>query len=265
MSEMPQYIPGVPCWVDTLQTDPVAATAFYGELFDWTFTGPGPMPEGGNYFVAQLKGRDVAGLASLPPDVPQPVWTAYVLVDDLDAACKRARAAKGIVLAPPTDVGPAGAFAVFCDPTGGIIGAWRARERSGAQAVNEPSAWTMNQLTTSDTQSAATFYRAVFGWEVEPFGPGGAMLLFRLPGYVGGVPQQPVPRDVVAVMAEAHGAGANAAAYWSVDFRVGNVDETVERTARLGGAFVVPAFNTPFSRNAVLRDPQGAVFSIHSV
>jgi hypothetical protein len=43
----------------------------------------------------------------------------------------------------------------------------------------------------------------VFGWTTETFDTGGGEVeLFRLPGYLGGEPQQPVRRDVVAVMVE---------------------------------------------------------------
>jgi hypothetical protein len=34
MSERDGYEPGVPCWVATIQPDPEAAAAFYGELFE---------------------------------------------------------------------------------------------------------------------------------------------------------------------------------------------------------------------------------------
>ena len=35
MSEQDRYIPGVPCWVETLQPDAQAARDFYGALFHW--------------------------------------------------------------------------------------------------------------------------------------------------------------------------------------------------------------------------------------
>ena len=41
MSERDHYEPGVPCWVDTVQPDPVAAGSFYGELLGWELFGPG--------------------------------------------------------------------------------------------------------------------------------------------------------------------------------------------------------------------------------
>ena len=67
MSERDQYPAGVPCWVETLQPDPQAALDFYGPLFDWEFAGPGPVPGDppGKYFVARVRGRDVAGIGSI--------------------------------------------------------------------------------------------------------------------------------------------------------------------------------------------------------
>jgi hypothetical protein len=35
MSDRDGYEPGVPCWVATIEPDPEAAAAFYGELFGW--------------------------------------------------------------------------------------------------------------------------------------------------------------------------------------------------------------------------------------
>ena len=56
----------------------------------------------------------------------------------------------------------------------------------------------MSTLHTTDPDRAMAFYNAVFGWHAEAFGPsGGQVTLCRLPGYVGGEPQQPVARDVV--------------------------------------------------------------------
>jgi len=68
MSEREEYPAGVPCWVETLQPDPRAARDFDGPLFGWEFAGPGFMPGDlpGEYFVARVEGRDVAGIGSLP-------------------------------------------------------------------------------------------------------------------------------------------------------------------------------------------------------
>jgi predicted enzyme related to lactoylglutathione lyase len=267
MSEHATYPPGAPCWVETLQPDLPAALDFYGTLFGWEFAGPGPMPGDlpGEYFVGRLEGRDVAGIGSLPDlgAPPVPSWNTYIRVAAADDAVERAKAAGASLLAGPLDALPAGRLAVLIDPVGAAFCVWEAHAREGAQLVNEPGTWTMSSLHASDAEAAKAFYGSLFGWQPEPFGPPDAPItLWRLPGYVGGEPQQPVPRDVVAVMAPTGDAAAGVPPHWNVNLRVADVDATVEHAARLGGRVIMPALDTPGFRNAVLGDPQGAVFSI---
>jgi predicted enzyme related to lactoylglutathione lyase len=270
MSERDDYPPGVPCWVDTLQPDPETAMAFYGDLFGWEFKGPGGMPGNppGRYSVAQLRGRDVAGVGSQPPGSPPPAWTTYIRVESADDAATKARGAGGRVVVEPFDALSAGRLAVLADPAGALFCLWEARERKGAQRVNEAAAWAMSQLSTPDPESAKAFYGEVFGWVAQPVQLGEATItLLRRPGYVGGEPLQPVPRDVVAVMTQRSGGRLpeNAAAHWSVDFWVEDADATAHQAAKLGGKVMAPPFDTPVSRTAVLADPQGAVFSVSQV
>jgi predicted enzyme related to lactoylglutathione lyase len=135
MSQREEYPAGAPCWVETLQPDPRAALDFYGPLLRWEFAGPGPMPGdlAGEYFVAQVNGRDVAGIGALPDagGSPVAVWSTYVRVDSADAAVERATAAGGSLLIGPLDALPAGRLAVLVDPVGAAIGVWEARAREG--------------------------------------------------------------------------------------------------------------------------------------
>jgi uncharacterized protein len=257
MSERDSYPAGVPCWVETLQEDPQAAADFYGSLLGWERAGSSAAEEDApQYLVGRLRGRDVAGIASLP-DGLRPAWVTHVRVESADAICEATREAGGTVLEGPIDAAPAGRLAALADPTGALFCAWQADVREGAQLVNEPGAWSMSALQTSDPDRAAAFYRDVFGWEAEVFGP---VHLLRLPGYVGGTPDQPVPRDVVAVMAPLADAGADAR--WDVDFWVQDADATAEHATALGGRVVVPVHDRPQFRSAVLADPGGAAFSI---
>jgi uncharacterized protein len=257
MSNRDQYPHGVPCWVDTAQPDPGAALEFYGDLLGWEFVGPGQMPGDppGEYHVARLRGRDVAGISSLPPGVPAPTWTTYVAVQSADCATDRARAAGGTVLVEPFDAPPAGRMAVLSDPGGAVFCVWEPGDRHGAQVLNEPSAWAMSMLTTSDADAAKAFYGEVFGWEAEAFAPG--IELFRLPGYVGGVPEQPVPRDVIAVLAVGEGDPV-----WSVDFWIADAESAAARAAELGGTVVVEPREIPGFVNTVIADPAGALISL---
>jgi predicted enzyme related to lactoylglutathione lyase len=258
MSERREYLEGVPCWVDTLQRDPRAALDFYGQLFGWEFGEPGAMPGGLEYFVARLRGRDVAGVGALPAEAP-PYWNTHIRVEDAEAAAQRAAAADGGVLIGALDALPAGRLVVLRDPTGVPFVIWEARERAGAQLVNEPGAWTMSSLHTPDPIGAAEFYGAVFGWRTAPLGD--ELTLCRLPGYAG-ERGQPIPADTVALIAPIADA---VPAHWNVNFRVDDADVTGEHAARLGGSLLGPPVDALGLRSAVIADPQGAVFSVSAV
>lgn len=261
MSERDQYPPGVPCWVDTAQPDVDAALGFYATVFGWEFVGPGPMPGDppGRYYVARCGGRDVAGVCSQPTSATT-AWTTHVSVASADAAARRAIEHGGRVLVPPVDAPPAGRLAILADPAGAIFSAWEPDERQGAQRINEPSAWAMSRLNSGDTEASRRFYASLFGWQAEPLSLGDVTVwLFRLPGYVGGEPQQPVPRDLVAVMAEVP---AQMPAHWGVDFWIDDADQGASRAVAAGGTVLAGPFDVPMFRTAVLKDPQGATFSI---
>ena len=255
MSTRDGYPAGVPCWVETLQPEPRAALDFYGPLFGWEFSEPGPMPGGlpGEYYVALLDGREVAGVGSLPDTggPPTAVWNTRVRVESAGAAVERARGVGGNVV-----LGPLGGSAVLVDPAGAAFSVWEAGERAGAQVINEPAAWAMSALHTPDPDAAAAFYDAMFGWRSEPMAPGVPITLFRLPGYVGGEPEQPVPRDVVAVMTPTE--GGPVPPHWNVNLWVADADAVAAHAADLGGTVLMPPMDTPGFRSAVLSDPQGA-------
>jgi uncharacterized protein len=240
------YPPGTPCWVDTLQREPPAALEFYGPLFGWAFSEPGP----GGYVVARLDGRDVAGIGALP-SAGAAVWATYIRVEDAGA-----QIAGATVLAGPLDAAPAGRLAVLADPAGAVFCVWEPGEREGAQLVNEPNTWMMSSLHSPDPVAASAFYGAAFGWQSESIGP---LTLFRLPGYVGGHEQQTLPRDMVAVMAPPN---PEIPPHWNVNFRVDDADAIASRATELGGSVMMPPADGGGFRSAVIGDPQGAVFSI---
>ena len=181
MSDQDRYIPGVPCWVDTTQPDPEAAVAFYGDLFGWEFEDRMPAGSPGRYYVARLRGGDVAAVGSQPEGTPpMAVWNTYVWVADADETAAKVRAAGGKVLTEPFDVGDAGRMAVFADPDGAVFCVWQAREHRGAAVVNEHASLNFKELHTRDLDAARSFYGSVFGWELRDMG-GGSM--WALPGY----------------------------------------------------------------------------------
>jgi predicted enzyme related to lactoylglutathione lyase len=263
MTRFSSYPAGVPCFVDAFSPDPDAARRFYEAIFGWEFTGPGPMPGDppGEYYVARVRDAEVAGLGSMPSPQTPIAWNTHVAVDDVEVAAELAQTAGGSVVVEPVDAPPAGRLAVIADPAGARVTVWQAGSRHGAGVVNEPSAWAMSLLSTPDPDAAAEFYATVFGWQREPFadaGPG--VSLFRLPGYVGGEPNQPVPRDVVAAMAGVP--DPSTPAEWSVDFWIADAEAAAAAAPGLGGSVIAPPHDAPPFRRVALAAPDGAVFSV---
>ncbi len=256
-SAKPIYPPGVPCWVDALVPEPRAAATFYSAVLGWEFAERASTPDGGEYLLARLGGDDVAGMVSLPDASTHPHWATYVRVDELETALQRAADAGGTVIVAPLDARPAGRVGVVADPLGATIGLWEPHAREGAQRINEPGAWAMSTLRTPDLDRAERFYANAFGWTGQPFDVG--MVLFRLDGYVGGLPQQPVPRDVVAVGVEVNDLRQ---AQWSVEFWIDDLPAAVERATRHGAHVIAPPFDAGLFRRAVIADPAGAVFTL---
>jgi predicted enzyme related to lactoylglutathione lyase len=271
MPERDGYLPGVPCWIDTSQPDPQAAVAFYGGLFGWDFENVMPPESPGEYFIARIRGGDVAAVGSQPEGAPpMAVWNTYVWVESADDAAAKVQAAGGRVLMDPFDVMDAGRMAVFTDPEGAAFCVWQAKQHKGARIVNEPGSLNFNGLNTRDTDGARSFYGAVFGWETLGLGRGVEM--WRLPGY-GDFLEQSDPglrermaessapdgfEDVVATLNPIADDQADVPAHWSVTFAVDDADATAKKAAELGGQVIVPPFDAPWVRMTVIADPQGA-------
>ena len=259
MTERDGYEHGVPCWLDTWRDDPDTAATFYAGVFGWEVEKGTPAGTDVRYYMCRLRGRDVAAIGSPPPKGLPPAWTTYVWVDDADAVAASAVRVGGGLLAEPFGSLDGGRMAIVADPSGAVFGVWTPGAHRGAQRVNrvnEPERLVDESSAPRISMAPRRFYGAVLGWTTEAFG---AMLLWRLPGYVGGVPEQPVSREVVAVMARA---GDGEAAHWRADFWIADADAAAARATQLGGSVVAgPEDAGPF-REAVLADPAGATFSV---
>lgn len=258
------YPQGVPSWVDTDQRDPRAAQEFYGGLFGWTFTTVSA-PGAPVYAIASLDGRDVAGLGQA--DDGPPAWNTYIAVEDAEATAARLTSSGGQVTDPGQE-GPFGRSVNLRDPTGVPFRLWQAGRHPGAQIVNEPGSWNFSDLHTDEPGSIA-FYADAFGWAVQDLG---FATMIRRPGYgdhleatvdptirerhaeVGAPPEF---LDAIAWVAALE---PRLAPHWHVSFSVADRDAAAERVESLGGE-VIGTDESQWTRTALVRDPQGAVFT----
>jgi predicted enzyme related to lactoylglutathione lyase len=273
MPERDRYIPGVPCWVDTSQPDPEAATKFYSGLFGWELADTMPADSSGRYFIAQLNGKAVAAVGSQPEGAPPAAtWNTYISVASADETAAKVRDAGGSIVGEPFDVMDAGRMAVCIDPEGASFCVWEARTMPGAQLVNEHGTVNFNGLNTRDSGAAKRFYGSVFGWQTLELGGGAEM--WTLDGYGDHLEEiQPGTKqavsdvggpegfaDVVASLNPIGDEKPDTPAHWSVTFAVDDADAIAASATELGGRVVVPPFDAPWVRTTVLADPEGATF-----
>lgn len=244
-------------WVELLTTDPAAAQAFYQKVVGWGATrmDGGPV----EYTLFTSGERPVAGLMALPPDAAAqgapPSWLGYVEVPDVDATLDQAVKLGAQVIAPAMDIPQAGRFAVFQDPQGAVIGILTSAMPLAAETDPAPLEFSWHELTTSDQRGAISFYEQLFGWEKQSEADMGDMGVYYMFGrdrfMYGGIMTKPP---------EAPGT------YWSHYVRVADsADAAAERAVQLGAKIIVPLTDVPGGdRIAVLSDPQGAVFAVHS-
>jgi predicted enzyme related to lactoylglutathione lyase len=251
MPERKSYAQGTPNWVDLQTSDQNAAREFYAGLFGWTYDDQ-PMAEGQVYSMAKLGDHYVAAIAAQSPELAAAgapsAWNTYIAVDSVDETVAKVEAAGGQVVMQPFDVMDAGRMAFVLDPGGAAVALWQAGSHIGAGLVNEPGTLTWNELITTNP-SATAFYQKVLGLttttmdmgtgEYTMFQVGGEQIAGSTPPQMPGVPN-----------------------HWHVYFAVADADATAAKVTEQGGSLLADPFDTPAGRMAVVRDPQGAVFSI---
>src|SRR5882724_892480 len=124
MSTLTIHAPGTFSWFELATSDQDGARVFYSKLFGYEVQ-DNPISEGEVYTILKLAGRDAAALFKMPeknyPPGTPPHWTAYLTVENADAAAEKVKAAGGKVMAPPFDVMEHGRMAVCADPLGAVF------------------------------------------------------------------------------------------------------------------------------------------------
>ncbi|MEE9169678.1 MAG: VOC family protein [bacterium] len=102
--------------------DPKRLSDFYKDVFDWEIR---HIPEM-DYHLVETKGEGgIDGGIMTPKQGPWPGNMAfYIDVDDIEAYCEKILKAGGKVVVERMDVPEVGAFALFEDPDGRVLGIW---------------------------------------------------------------------------------------------------------------------------------------------
>ena len=186
-------------------------------------------------------------------------------VDDADASADRAVALGGTLVSAPADAGPGGRGAAR-GPGGERLPALAGPPTTRAQLTNAPGSWNFSNLHTADLEAAERFYGELFPWRlVDQGGPPD-----HVPGYGDHLEatvdpdirtrQAGAPEGFEDVIGAIVPAGDDAPG-WSVVFTVADRDASAARVVELGGT-LLRSFETDWTAEAVVRDPQGAVFTI---
>lgn len=117
---------------------------------------------------------------------------------------------------------------------------------------NTRGAFSWSELMTTDPAAAKSFYASLFGWSTKDMQmASGAYTTCQ------------VGEESVAGIMKIPAEAAGMPPMWGVYVTVTDVDETIRQAEKLGGAVVVPPMDVDgVGRMAVLRDPQGASFSV---
>jgi predicted enzyme related to lactoylglutathione lyase len=112
--------------VELNTTDPAKAKAFYGSLFDWKLEDV-QMGPGATYTMINVGEGTGGGLMKHPMPGAPSTWLAYVNVDDIQAATKKARSLGATIAKDVTEIPGAGWFSIIQDPTGAVLGLWKGK------------------------------------------------------------------------------------------------------------------------------------------
>ncbi|MBV8201123.1 MAG: VOC family protein [Acidobacteria bacterium] len=110
--------------VELSTTDVGKAKDFYGKLFAWNLEDV-PMGPDDTYTMIKVdKGTGGGIMKQMIPGAPS-AWLAYVEVDDIAAATKKAKSLGAKVMKDVTEVPGAGWLSIIVDPTGAVLGLWK--------------------------------------------------------------------------------------------------------------------------------------------
>ena len=244
-------------WHELQTTDTTAAQSFYQKIMGW---GTQAWENDPSYVMWTAKGETVGGLTTPPAQAKAggapPSWLTYIGTPDVDGTVRLALSRGASVLTPAQTVPSVGRFAVLADPQGAVFAPFTPEPPPGASTAPRPEAFSWHELVTTDPVAAFAFYNTLFGWEkTDSFDMGPESGVYQMYGFsgssMGGIYRNP--------------ADMSAPPNWLPYALVPNADQAAARATAAGGKMVNGPMEVPGGdRIAVIVDPQGAAFAVHS-
>jgi predicted enzyme related to lactoylglutathione lyase len=249
-------------WHELMTTDIEAAKKFYQKVIGWgtqkwDVKNDVTPPE---YMMWMAGEQPVGGLMLLPEEAKAmgapPHWMSYMAVPDVDATVKKAKSLGANVYVEPETVPEVGRFAVMSDPDGAVFAVMTPDGPYQPESDPELLGFSWHELFSKDWKKADKFYTELFGWKpTEDMDMGPDMGTYHMFGRdrftYGGMMTKP--------------ANMQAPPSWLHYVLVDSADEAAERAVKAGGKILNGPMDVPVDdRVAVLLDPQGAAFAVHS-
>ena len=244
-------------WCELLTTDTAAADSFYKKVVGWSSV---PFAPDGSYTVFNnSSGVGVAGLMKLPDAARQmgapPNWLMYIGTPSVDETAMRIAQLGGRILKQPADIPNTGRFAVVQDPFGATFGIYTPGPNAPARGERGVGDFSWFELYTPNPDGAWNFYQTLFGWEKTSAMEMGEMGVYQMFGRGGGIPNGGIMKPPP---------GAPAA--WMPYALVKDAKAAAATAAANGGKIVNGPMEVPGGDwIAQGMDPQGAMFSVHSL
>ena len=253
----PAQILGRLVWSELMTTDTKAAETFYDKVVGWTSEPFAGSPMRYTRFK-RSGGAGAAGLMERPQGMNMPpFWAMYLAVPNLEEAVAQVKRLGGSALSEVITVPTVGRLQMLKDPQGAAFYVIQPESRENPpDADPEVGEASWIELMTTDAPAAMTFYQQMFGWqpsEAMDMGPDGKYQMFnRGSRMIGGMMNKPA-------------ALAQAPPFWTIYFRVPDINAATDRIKANGGTILNGPMEVPGGDWIVnASDPQGAAFALHA-
>ena len=246
-------------WHELMTTDPAAAQKFYKDVVGWGTTEaemPG-MPDK-KYTMWTAGDVPIGGVIPMMPNAvamgAPPNWTCYIEVPNADDTVKQAESLGGKTLVPAMDIPTVGRFAVLQDPQGAVFCIITSATPIGEETDPTPKTFSWHEVTTNDLQTTIKFYETLFGWKKQSEFDMGDMGVYHMFG-----------RDRFTYGGMMKRSAEMPPPGWLHYAMVDSADAAADRAKNGGGTVILGPMEVPGGdRIAVIMDPQGAAFAVHS-